>query len=318
MSTYKHLKRDDRVRLAALLRAGHSQKECAGQLGVSTGTISRELAKNSGTEGYRALDVEHRKSDRRQKANARFAKIRTQGWLISCIIRNLKKRRSPEQVAGTLKRSRGKTISHESIYEWIYAYRPDLKKYLRQKKGRYRRRGGTKRREKAREEGKKRRIDTRPAAVERRSRIGDWEGDTIVGTGQSGRILTYVDRKSGYLIAALIKSGSANLVLKTTVELFSRIPQKKRRTLTLDNGIEFSAYELIERDTGLIIYFAFPYHSWERGTNENTNGLLREYFPKKMSFAHLTQHDIDIAVKELNDRPRKRLGYATPREAFAA
>lgn len=306
------------MRLAALLRAGHSQKECAEQIGVSAGTISRELAKNGGMKGYKALDAENRKKDRRGEANARFAKIRTKGWLISCIIRNLKNHRSPEQIAGALKRSRGETVSHESIYIWIYTYRPDLKKYLRQKKGKYRRRGGTKKREKTREEGKKRRINTRPAIVEKRSRIGDWEGDTIVGRGQSGRILTYVERKSGYLVAALIESGSPSLVLKTTAASFRGIPKKKRRTLTLDNGIEFSAYELIERTTDMIIYFAFPYHSWERGTNENTNGLLREYFPKKMSFAQLTQHNIDIAVKELNDRPRKRLGYQTPREVFGA
>lgn len=317
MNIYQHLQRDDRVRLAVLLRAGHTQKECAEQIGVSSATISRELAKNGGKKHYKVLDAERRKKNRRKQANARFAKIRTKSWLISYIIRNLKGRRSPEQIAGILKRSREKSVSHETIYTWIYTHRPDLKKYLRQKKGKYRRRGGTKNRAKTREEGKKRRIDTRPSIVERRSRIGDWEGDTIIGAGRKKRILTYVERKSGYLIAALVENGSPGLVLKTTAALFHRIAKRKRRTLTLDNGVEFSSHELIERETGMTVYFAYPYHSWERGTSENTNGLLREYFPKKTSFALLTQRDITAAVRQLNDRPRKRLGYASPRSVFA-
>ena len=236
---------------------------------------------------------------------------------MSCIVRNLKKYRSPEQIAGLLKQRRGTgVVCHETIYSWIYATRPDLKKYLRQRKGKYRRRGGTKKREQARELGKKRRIDERPMIVETRSRIGDWEGDTILSSGSLHRILTYVERKSGYLIAVLIENGSADLVKEQTIAHFQNIPKSKRLTLTYDNGIEFSAHELIERALGMIVYFAHPYHSWERGTNENTNGLLRQYFPKKSSFSSLTQKDVNQAVRDLNSRPRKRLGYRTPGHVF--
>lgn len=314
---YSQLHRDDRVKLAVLLRAGHSQKECAEQIGVSASTISRELSRHGGSDHYTVWKAVRETKERRISANDRFNKIEHQGWLVSCIVRNLKKSRSPEQIAGLLSRKRGRTvICHETIYAWIYATRPDLKKYLRQRKGKYRRRGGTKERAQTRELGKKRRIDERPLIVEKRTRIGDWEGDTILSSGSSHRILTFVERKSGYLAAVLIENGSADLVKKTAIEVFTRISRSKRLTLTLDNGIEFSAYELIERALDMTIYFAHPYHSWERGTNENTNGLLRQYFPKKSSFACLTQEDLDHAVKELNGRPRKRLGYRTPHAVF--
>ena len=317
MASYSHLGRDNRVKLAALLRAGHSQKECAEHIGVSPSTISRELARHGGRAEYTVWKADKETQARRVSANNRFKKIEHRGWLVSCIVRNLKKRRSPEQIAGLLKKRRGTgVVCHETIYAWIYAERPDLKKYLRQRKGKYRRRGGTTMREKAREQAKKRRIDERPTVVEERTRIGDWEGDTILSGGSLHRILTFVERRSGYLIAILIENGSAVFVKEKTIESFLRIAKSKRLTLTLDNGIEFSAYELIERATGMTIYFAHPYHSWERGTNENTNGLLRQYFPKRSSFADLTQEDVDHAVHELNHRPRKRLGYRTPRNVF--
>ena len=317
MASYSQLTRDDRVTLAVLLRAGHSQKECAQEIGVSETTICREIARHGGSEEYTVWRAHRETKERRIKANDRFSKIKHQGWLVSCIVRNLKKYRSPEQIAGTLKKKHRKTIvCHETIYAWIYGVRPDLKKYLRQRKGKYRRRGGTKKREKARESGKKRRITERPLIVETRGRIGDWEGDTILSSGTPHRILTYVERKSGYLIAILLENGSADLVKRKTIEYFQRISKSKRLTLTYDNGIEFSAHELIEHALSMTIYFAHPYHSWERGTNENTNGLLRQYFPKKSSFANISQRDVDRAALALNDRPRKRLEYRTPKSAF--
>ena len=317
MRTYTQLDRDDRVKLAALLRAGRSQKECARVIGTSPATISRELSCHEGALEYTVWSAERETKNRRIEANDWFKKIEHSAWLTSCIVRNLKKHHSPEQIAGILKKKCGRTIvCHETIYSWIYHMRPDLKKYLRQKKGKYRRRGGTKKREKAREQTKKRRIDERPMIVDARSRIGDWEGDTILSVGSLHRILTFVERRSGYLIAMLIENGSAELVKKCTVAAFLRIARSKRLTLTLDNGVEFSAHELIEKALDMTIYFAHPYHSWERGSNENTNGLLRQYFPKKSSFLGLTQDDLDRATRELNDRPRKRLKYLKPRTVF--
>jgi IS30 family transposase len=159
-----------------------------------------------------------------------------------------------------------------------------------------------------------RHISNRPAVVAARSRYGDWEGDTIHGKNHSGYIATFVERRSGYLMARLIPKqqfGSAGFA-SAAKQCFARLPSAYRQTLTLDNGPEMKLPLPIERDTGMTVYYATPYHSWERGTNENTNGLLRYFFPKQSSFAALTQKDIDQAVLLLNTRPRKRLGYRTP------
>jgi IS30 family transposase len=211
----------------------------------------------------------------------------------------------------------GKTIIHyETIYRLIYKERPDLKKYLRCRKGKYKRRYGTKKREKEREESKKRRIDTRPEIVDTRERIGDWEGDTMRGSDRKAAILTHVDRKSGYLAANKLIRALAAITREATIGVFSKIPKKKRHTITYDNGSEFAEHETTERDTKIIIYFANAYHSWERGTNENTNGLLRQFFPKKTNLSKITDFELQRAVNLINTRPRKRLHYHTPKEVF--
>jgi IS30 family transposase len=207
-------------------------------------------------------------------------------------------------------------ICSETIYQFIYEEKPEWQQYLRQKKGKYRRRWGTKQKEKEREEGKKKRIDTRPFMVETRERLGDWEGDTIVGGEKTTGILTHTERKSGYLLGDLFLKKSAILIREKTVKRFRSVPENKKHTLTYDNGSEFSDHERLERFSGIDIYFAWPYHSWERGTNENTNGLLRQFFPKKMMFGTLRQKDVNRVVSLINHRPRKRLGYLTPYEVF--
>jgi IS30 family transposase len=227
---------------------------------------------------------------------------------------------SPEQIAGRLKHlypnDRVRHVGKDSIYKFIYEERKDLVKYLRCQKGKYRRRYGTRIREKQREELKKRRIDQRPVMVEKRERIGDWEGDTIVGQERTKQILTHVERKSGLLLADKLEYSTAEETKDKTIERFKSIPKKKKRTLTYDNGSTFADYELTEKKSGIEIYFAYPYHSWERGTNENTNGLLRQFFPKKSAFAMITQEAIDEATNLINNRPRKRLNYLTPNEVF--
>lgn len=233
--------------------------------------------------------------------------------------RHLKKHWSPEQIAGRLKKDypneKSKWIGKDSIYGYLYEKRKGLVKYLRCQKGKYRKRYGTRIREKLREENKKKRIDTRPVVVETKERIGDWEGDTIVEKNK-GHILTHTERKSGLLFADKLSQGTALLAREKTVRRFSKIPRKKKQTITYDNGVTFSDHELTEQETGMLIYFAHPYHSWERGCNKNSNGLLRQYFPKSMSFEEVQQREIDRAVREINHRPRKRLQYATPHEIF--
>ena len=319
--SYYHFKPFQRNELSVLLRAGHTQKEAAKLLGKTPSAICQELIRNpSDTKtGYDAGIAKENCRSRRIEANQRFKKIEHNQWLRAYILRNTKKYWSPEQISGRIKerwpdRSE-RQIGKDCIYKYIYGQRKDLVKYLRCQKGNYRRRYGSRIREKQREELKKRRIDERPAEVEKREVIGHWEGDTIVGKDKR-HILTHVERKSGLLLADKLERGTAELTKEATIKQFKLIPKKKKKTLTYDNGATFTEHEMIEKKTGITIYFAYPYHSWERGTNENTNGLLRQFFPKKSSFAKITNEEIKRAVSLLNNRPRKRLNYKTPAEVF--
>ena len=162
---------------------------------------------------------------------------------------------------------------------------------------------------------KKRRIDERPAEVDLRLNVGHWEGDTILGKDKQ-HILTHTERKSGLILADKLDLVTAQETRNKTISRFKKLPKEKKLTITYDNGSVFADYELTERETGFAIYFAYPYHSWERGCNENANGLLRQFFPKKTKFATITQEDVQKAVRLLNHRPRKRLNYSTPYEVF--
>lgn len=318
--SYTHFTKEERIRLAALKQAELSNIEIARELRRDKATIGRELKRNRSEEKKKYLPgaAQELCVRRRGAANQQFHKIIPDSELEKYILAKLKKYWSPEQIAGRVKREEifETTIVHETIYRYIYHDKPALKKYLRCTKGKYRRRYGTKTREKQREEAKKKRIDERPKIVETRKRVGDWEGDTIVGQEKTIHVLTHVDRKSGKLLADKASDITATAIRKLTVERFHTLPQKKRQTITYDNGIQFSEHETTERDLKTPIYFAYPYHSWERGTNENTNGLLRYFLPKKSSFKNLTQQKLDRYVKLINTRPRKRHNYATPEEVF--
>lgn len=316
--SYEHIKDDQRTELAVLLRAGHNLSFCAKMLGKHKSTITRELHRNSSLDGiYRVWKAKKKTAQRRKKANQRFCRLRKNKKLKRYIARKLLKTWSPEQIAGKLRERYGRTvICHETIYQWIYRDRPEYRCLLRCKKGKYRRRYGTRKKEKIRDEAKKKRIDTRPKVIEERIRLGDWEGDTIRGKERKTAILTHVDRKSGYLIAKKLDRALAETTRKAIIKSFQKIPKKKCRTITYDNGLEFAEYDIVERETRAAVYFAYPYHSWERGTNENTNGLIREFFPKKSPFKDVTQEDLDKIVHLINHRPRKRLNYLTPHEVF--
>ena len=313
--SHSQLSKEERIVLEAHLSDGLTQEEAAVKLGRSKSTISREIERNSDEDIPYNARVAHAKTKRRRYKPPK--KLEIDQVLRQHVVDRLIEHDSPEQIAGHLKEERGKKIIHlDTIYWWIYQERRDLIPFLRQgKKRRWRRKHGTRLREKQRELAKKRWIHERPEVIETRKRVGDWEGDTVVGSEKTERIATYADRKSGYLVARRTTAKAQDFRIQTKIA-FRKIPKKKKITCTYDNGSEMAEHEMIERDTGMIVYFAHPYSSWERGTNENTNGLLREFFPKKMAFASITQRELDRAVSNLNNRPRKRLNYRTPTEVF--
>lgn len=314
---YAHITKEERFKIQSWLEIGLSQQEIADHLGKDKSSLSRELARNLNAQGrYTAGLADKASSNRRKQGKKQSRKLIRNKKLRRAVLYQLKHKQSPEQIAGRRKRLNKDYAVHETVYRYIYDYQPEWKKYLRQKKGRYRRRHGTKNREQAREEAKKRRIDQRPEVVELRMEIGHWEGDTIRGKEKTTGIATHLERVSGYGLADKLDRVTAENLKQKTAQRFKRIAKEKKKTETLDNGVEFSEYESMERETGMTIYFAYPYHSWERGGNENFNGLLRQYFPKGSNFATVTQRDVDRAVRELNHRPRKRLNYLTPYEVF--
>lgn len=315
----KQLSANKRVVLERLFRAKKSQKEIAEILKISPSTVSRELKRNKDKNSrYSAIVAGAKLKKRRNRANQKFKILTSKSPLRRFVVRKLKKRWSPDQIVGYRIRKFGEKIAcNETIYQFVYEDRPDLIKYLRCRKRKYRKRHGTAAREKARLEAEKKRIDSRPGIVEKRGRIGDWEGDTIRGGDRKSAVLTHVERKSGYLLANRLERALAEKVRNITVDEFSKLPRRKRKTITYDNGGEFAEHQTTEIWLRTKIYFAFPYHSWERGTNENTNGLIRQFFPKGTDFTKIADSDLQQAVNLINTRPRKRLHYHTPKEVFS-
>ena len=317
--SHTQFSREMRIELAILLTARKTKSDCAKILGMDRSNICLEIKRNQDSDGvYRGGYAHKRYLARRLEAKQPEKKIENDKQLRRHIVRKLKRLWSPEQIAGRLKRLTKKVIiSHETIYTFIYKKRPDLVKYLRHQKSKYRKRRGSWARIECGRAMKIKRITERPQVVDERSRLGDWEGDTVIGKERTTRILTHVERKSGYALAEKLAVVTAEIIADKTTTQFRKIPKSKRLTLTRDNGVEFGDDDqTLEKRTGLTVYRATPYHSWERGTNENWNGLFRQFFPKGMSFATITKSEIDRVVRSLNNRPRKRLGYRTPREVF--
>ena len=315
---YSHLTQQQRIELSLLMKLGHSQRSAALVLGVSPSTVCRELNRNRAASGrYHARVARLRTKTRRLAANQHLHKLFGNTELETLVASKLCLRWSPEQIAGWLKMRRHSLyVCAQTIYDWVYRYRHDLRDCFRSQKRQYRRtRSNTLRKQQRELLLAARRIDQRPAGVAGRKTYGHWEGDTIVSRKNLARIGTLVERKSGYLQAFLLPDGRSNGFTRAAATALQTVPEKYLKTITLDNGLEMQSYELLERLTPLRVFFAYPYHSWERGTNENTNGLLRQYFPKKTSLA-VRQAQLDASVQLLNTRPRKRLGYRTPAEVF--
>jgi transposase, IS30 family len=314
--SYCQITSAERYTLALLRQRGLFPAAIARVLGRHRSSISRELRRNaSHSDGtYRPPLADWYAHGRRSRSR-RNTQFSTSDWAwVETLVRA---DWSPEQSAGRLRREGVLHISHETIYRRIWRDKQvggDLHRHLRGRQKLRRKRYGTYD-SRGRVTGK-RPITARPIGAERRSRFGHWEGDTMLGAGQAGPcILTLVERKSGYLVIGKLRQRSARHLNRRLVQL---LPAQCRpvRTITVDNGTEFHSYAALEQRLPTRFYFATPHHSWERGTNENTNGLIRQYLPKGQSMAHLSQRDCDRLAQKLNRRPRKRLGYRTPEECY--
>jgi IS30 family transposase len=291
-----------------------SQREIAVRLQISHTTISRELKRNQGKKGYRFQQADALALERRHAASSQPQCMTPKN--IRIIKQKLKEGWSPDQISGRLKLD-DIYVSHESIYRYIWADKKaggKLYMCLRHRGKKYNRRSSGK----AGRGCIPNRVDIkkRSPIVERKSRIGDWESDTIVGAKHKGAILTLVDRKSKYTIMEKLKSKTAEEVYIAIVKRLSKLPHRVR-SITFDNGKEFSAHERIAKKLKTKCYFAVPYHSWERGLNEHTNGLIREEIPKSTNLLLVPVSKVRRVEKKLNNRPRKVLKYSTPKEIFS-
>jgi IS30 family transposase len=313
---YCQLAQGERYAMANMMHRGYSYREIARILGRSVSTISREKLRNATQH-----DGRYRAEKAHQYAMARRSRTRKQDqysleqW--EAVAGLVQRKWSPEQIAGRARSMRQACMSKETIYRYLRCERRGggqtwrhlriVSKFGRKRRGSPATRG--------RLVGK-RHISERPRAVELRVRMGHWEGDTVMGSDMRHCVLTLVERVSGYVI---IKKLTARTKEQAAAALTQAIDEVKRkvRTITLDNGTEFHDYGKVEAQCAVKFYFATPYHSWERGTNENTNGLIRQYLPKGMCMRQVTQADCDAIAAELNNRPRRRLGFKTPSERFA-
>ncbi len=313
---YRQITSSERYAISALRRRGLSAREIAAELGRAHTTISREIRRNSCNDGgYRPFKASHRTRGRRSRSR-RNERIRPETWTV--VERYLRLDWSPEQVAGFLRVEGILSISHETIYVHVWhdkARGGDLWTHMRQAGKKRRKRYGAYD-SRGRLAGK-RHISERPHEAETRKQIGHWEVDTVMGS-ERGRnsVVTVVERATGFLLLGKLAHHCAADTNARLIELISR-HEGRVSTITADNGTEFHSYKAVEDATGVPFYFATPHHSWERGTNENTNGLIRQYLPKRTSMAHVTQTDLEAIAAKLNSRPRKRLGYRTPEECYA-
>ena len=308
---YTQLTYEQRYQIAILKKAGHFQVEIAKLIGVNKSTVSRELRRNHGRRGYRPNQAHRLALERRVNKVITF--ITAEQWQRIELL--LKKEWSPEEIGARLRMEGGRFVSHEWIYQYIYTDKAnggDLYTFLRCQKKRKKRYGSNNRRGKI---PNRIGIEKRPSIVDKKGRIGDWEGDTIIGKGHKGAIVSLVERKSKYTLLEKVAGKKAGLVANAEIRLLT--PFKDRvHTVTKDNGLEFCDHVRVAKALEADMFFANPYASWERGLNENTNGLVRQYIPKSRKFNTVSHQEIDFIMHRLNHRPRKMLGYKTPHEVF--
>lgn len=324
---YTHFRIEERELIQELVWQKVSLRDIARRLGRSHTSVSREMRKNFPRElKVYTPRLAHERALLKRKSRGRKDRLKNE-IIRTYVVTHLKLKWSPEQIAGRMKLDIGETISHEAIYQYIYAQvhrdgygllRPgceDLRPYLRRK--RKRRMGKNMTRGQRIFKFKGISIEERPKEVLLRQRVGDWEGDTVESKDHKPGVNTLVERKTGYVFITKLKDKTGIATVEAVTKRMSVLPQKVKHTLTLDNGPENSDWKSLQEKTKLSVYSAHPYSSWERGTNENTNGLIRDYFPKKTDFTEVSDELIQKVEYDLNTRPRKRLNWSTPLEAMS-
>jgi IS30 family transposase len=311
MKNYKQLTYKNMVKVETLLQEEYSIEDIAIKIGKHKTTVYRCIKNNSVDEVFSADVAWEKVNERKTKSHLNY-RIFSDSILEKYILEKISSSWSPEQIAGVWTKETQEPLCHETIYQYVYKHHPQLiKLYFRRKGKKYQH----KRKEKY-QILNRRMIDQRPKYIENREEIGHWEGDTVIGKNHAQAIVTNVERKSGLLLASKVKRKTAKNIYNATVADFKELPAELRVSMTYDNGKEFSLHEKIENTLKMTVYFAHAYHPWERGTNENTNGLLREFIPKGTDFTKVSEKDLQYYVNLINNRPRKRLNYCTPNEIF--
>lgn len=307
---HTQLTSEQRYQIKALKQANQSTAKMTEIVGVDRSTIYREIKRNTGLRGYRPKQAHEKALDRRQRKSKQ--RITQETW--KRVEEKLQLDWSPEQIANWLKKHGNENVSHEWIYHYVYADKRvggNLHEHLRCQKPYRKRTGSNDRRGKIPNTTS---IEQRPEIVDQRARLGDWEVDLILGKGQQGVVVTLTERKSRFTLLRKVLSKQAELVAQAIIDLLSWVEHLK--TITADNGKEFAKHLQISRQLCVDIFFAHPYSSWERGTNENTNGLIRQYLPKSRNLITVTAQEELMIMDRLNLRPRKCLDFNTPFEVF--
>jgi IS30 family transposase len=324
---YRHLNIEEREKLQEMFWQNKSIRYIAETLGRSPSSISRELSRNFPKERLRYTPrLAHERALFKRTCRGRIERLKTKE-IREYVITHLKKRWSPEQISGRMKLDLNLKISHEAIYQFIYhqvyrngwgylkPYHEDLRIYLRRKQKRRQKKGMRRSQRIFKTKGIS--IDERPKIVSKRKRFGDWEGDSVDSKNHNPGVNTLLERKSGLFLITPLESKSSASTVKAVKSRLKFLPNECKKTLTLDNGPENSDWESLQNEIKISCYYAHPYRSCERGANENANGLLRDYFPKKTDFSMISPSLLATVEYELNTRPRKRLGWKTPLEVFS-
>lgn len=323
---YTHFRVEEREIIQSGLWEKRSIRSIAEELCRSPSSVSREIERNLPHEHYVYTPrLAHEKALKKRKCRGRTLRLKN-GMIRDYVRQHLKRRWSPEQISGRMKKDIGETVSHEAIYQFIFAqYRvgspdlrthgEDLRWYLRRRRRRRVPKGLRKCQRVLKPMGIS--IDERPDVVNDRERVGDWESDSVESKDHKPGLNTVVERKVGLLFMTKLKNKTSKATVDVLEKRFVDVPEKFKQTMTFDNGPENTNWKDIESKTGVKCFFAHPYHSWERGTNENTNGLIRDYFPKKTDFGMIPDEVIRFVENEINSRPRKRLNWQSPLEAWS-